>query len=144
MWKLHEAPPWVAVVTLALPFVGVVMLLVVRNQTQSAAEIARWRISGPSCPSYAGDVAKFRRQKAFDLDGYRFRRVYGHVECAGMTSGSLFASEERLVCQFTSPTFLEVTTPHGARSYETGIGRPATITIENGRATCVLGGWFRG
>lgn len=144
MAKLREASPWVALVTMALPFVGVVLLLVVRNQTQAAADIEAWRISGPSCPSYSGDVSMFRRQKAFDLDRYRFRRVYGHVECADLTSGSLFAPEQRLVCQFTSPTFLEVTTPRGVQSYSTGIGQPATVTIEKGRATCVLGGWFRG
>jgi hypothetical protein len=28
-------------------------------------------------------------------------------------------------------------------TYEPGVGHPTTVTVRNGRPSCVVGGWFR-
>ena len=41
------------------------------------------------------------------------------------------------------PAALAVATSKGVIYFKPGVGRPATVTIRGGEASCVVGGWFR-
>jgi hypothetical protein len=102
-----------------------------------------WRIAGPPCPLAArpwpiGPI----KPKRFSYRGAAFERRYGAVWCEAVPDDGLFRRTSHTVCQFTSPGQLAVATAHRRILWEPGVGRPATVTLREGRIACVVGGWF--
>jgi hypothetical protein len=100
-------------------------------------------ISGPACPLPTGPWPENgRKPKVFVYKGVRFERRYGAVYCEAVTDG-MFQSLTHPVCQFTAPGRITVTTARGTSAWQPAIGRDATVTVRDGRASCMVGGWWR-
>ena len=98
-----------------------------------------WTIGGAACPEAvrrSPDLFGARPAKIFAYGGAVFARRFGHVSCAAPVEPRATGREVFHVCQFTSP---------GAETtvFLPGIGNPATVTLRDGRSTCVIGGWYR-
>ena len=108
------------------------------------AERAAWTIAGPDCPtvSPAAELGP-KGPRTFSYGGAQFSRRFGHASCAAPQDGGLIPGEIFHVCQFNGPAALAVATPQGVTYFKPGVGRPATVTIRSGKASCVVGGWFR-
>jgi hypothetical protein len=104
---------------------------------------AEWAIGGPACPLAAGPSPYRKAPMAFSYQGVRFTRQYGNVSCVVVPDGGIFSSAHHPVCQFSGPARITAASVDRAYTFEPGIGRPATVTIRDGRLSCVIGGWFR-
>jgi hypothetical protein len=105
-----------------------------------------WSLAGPPCAELS--AAEFRSRglktpKAFEFEGVVMARRYGHVTCAMVHTNGGRGFGAFPVCQFTGPGALHVVTPQGEAWFETGVGRPATISTEAGKPRCVLASRFR-
>lgn len=105
-----------------------------------------WTIKGPPCLAVqkaAYIVVGPRPPKTFTYGDIDFTRQFGHASCVAIREDGFMAKESYRVCQFNAPAMVAVTMPGGARTtWQTGVGRNATVTVRHGRATCVLAGWF--
>ena len=128
---------------LVLPAVGLAILIggvaLWWGQRQGEIDEARaWMIPGPACPTLPSlaDIGFAPPPlDTFQFDGVRISRAYGHVNCHEIAEHGGVP-----VCRFNSPMVLEVTAPGGQVIYWTKVA-PATVRIEQGRPSCVLGPW---
>ncbi|MCR5881038.1 hypothetical protein [Phenylobacterium sp. J367] len=81
--------------------------------------------------------------KAFEFEGVVMARRFGHVNCAGVRTRGGTGLSLYPVCQFTGPGTLRVVTEAGETWFDTGLGQPATVSTEGGKARCVLDSRFR-
>ena len=131
-----------AVCVAAIP--GILTLQMVLTER---AERRAWAITGPACPVVAKPSPMGSRRRgepmSHDYGGSTFTRSFGAVSCAGFREPTLFG-EERVyhVCQFNNPGAVVVKTPVGTTTFEAAPGRKLTVTVRQGRASCVVGGWF--
>lgn len=110
------------------------------------AMIQAWSIAGPPCPQVARPsraVVGSKPAKAFAYGGVGFARHFGHASCVAWRQGAPFRPEILRVCQFNAPGAVTVSIKGRTTSYQTGVSKPATVTIRDGTATCVAAGWFR-
>lgn len=62
---------------------------------------------------------------------------------AGFRDAVLFGpARVRHVCQFNNPGAVVVHAAHETVNYEARPGTWLTITVQDGRPSCVVGGWF--
>lgn len=121
-------------------------LLVLQEVLAARAEKRAWAIKGPPCPVVAQPssraVSRWRKPMTHVYGGTSFTRSFGAVSCAGFREAALF--EERLyhVCQFNNPGAVVVKTAGATTTFEAAPGKRLTVTIRNGNASCVVGGWF--
>lgn len=108
-----------------------------------------WAVQGPPCPEVAVPSPYMlgkRPMKVFSYGGLKFGRKTGHVECVALPEPT--APWEKTVnyrvCQFTGPGLVSLTMEGKTTWYQPGWGRATTVTVRHGRASCVVGGWFRG
>jgi len=104
-----------------------------------------WAITGPPCPVARHswrEVALSRRAREFDYKPMHLAHLFGGADCAAVPEGGLFSKRAYQVCQFTAPAMLLVTAGGRTWAFEPGYGRRATVTLRDGKATCVLAGWF--
>lgn len=117
------------------------------HQTWSSQQALRkvWNITGPPCPPLSAPLpAAPWIPRGFTYEGVSFERRFGHVMCTAPPKTALLTPETYTVCQFTGPDRLRVTTTAGkVFAFKPGVGHPATVTVRDGRVSCVLGGWFR-
>ena len=131
-----------AVIVAAIP--GILTLQMVLTER---AERRAWAITGPACPVVAKPSPMGSRHRgdpmSHDYGGSTFTRSFGAVSCAGFREASLFG-ESRVyhVCQFNNPGAVVVKTSHGQTTFEAQPGRRLTVTVREGRPSCVVGGWF--
>lgn len=131
-----------AVCVAAIP--GILTLQMVLTER---AERRAWAIEGPACPVVAKPTPMGARRRgepmSHDYGGSTFTRSFGAVSCAGFREPVLFG-ESRVyhVCQFNNPGAVVVKTSGGTTTFEGPPGRRLTVTVREGRATCVVGGWF--
>ena len=117
--------------------------LIYETWSAQEAQRAAWNIQGPPCPvaattaAFGGDTPK-----AFSYGGAHFARRFGYASCASPLEGGFIPGEPYRVCQFNGPAVLAVTTEAGVTIFKPGAGRRATVTIRDGQASCVIGGWF--
>jgi len=104
---------------------------------------AEWAITGPACPTPQDPMQFHRRPLVFSYREALFTRRYGGVFCVVVPDGGVFSRGGHTACQFSSPAAITVTTGGETVLYEPGIGHAATVTIRDGRPSCVVGGWFR-
>lgn len=110
------------------------------------AERVAWNVSGPACavvdhPAPALFGAK--GPQTFSYGGASFSRRFGHASCASPLADGLIPGAPYRVCQFNGPAAVAVTTSSGTTFFKPGVGSPATVTIRDGKVSCVVGGWFR-
>lgn len=114
-------------------------------ETWSAQEAQRkaWDIAGPACPVIAKSAA-FGADTPYEFSygGARFARRFGHASCASPLEGGLIPGEPYRVCQFSGPSVVAVAMDGGVTIFKPGTGRRATVTVRNGKPSCVIGGWF--
>ena len=137
----------------ALALGGLLVLLVAIPaidvyRTWAAERAARraWDIEGPACTTVArADPAVVgpKDPKTFDYNKASFTRHHGHVSCAAFREEGLFNTRFYSVCQFSGPGAVKVDVAGRSTTFQPGPGRRATVTIRDGQATCVVGGWFR-
>lgn len=111
------------------------------------AERKAWAITGPACPVVAKPSPLGARRRGdpmtHDYGGATFTRSFGAVSCAGFREAALFgASRVYHVCQFNNPGAVVVKTARGTTTFEAAPGRRLTVTVRDGRPSCVVGGWF--
>jgi hypothetical protein len=109
-----------------------------------AKAAAYWTVKGPPCPGASKDEiaqAGIRLVKGFAFAGTTFQRGYGDVACREFHTQVKEAVGGDLVCQFTGPSALQVTTDRGEAYFLLG-GRKATVAIRNGAARCVTDSHF--
>jgi hypothetical protein len=103
---------------------------------------ADWAVTGPPCPIGVAMPPDRRAPMSFDYGGARLGRRFGHVACLGFHEDGLFDPATYSVCQFSGPAAIKVGLGGRETVYEPGVGRPATVTIRRGQASCVVGGWY--
>jgi hypothetical protein len=127
------------VMAAALIVIKVAELRADRRATMS--EASAWTIRGAPCPvvDSVDDIGfAVPRLKRFEFEGGRFARAYGYVLCQVIHDRGGVGPGRITVCQFNSPTVLDVVTGAGHATFLTG-AHPATISIAGGRAACVMG-----
>ena len=104
-----------------------------------------WKVSGPPCPSLSApafQAQSIRPTQAFRMEGVVFARAYGYSSCNQWPAkGGL---EALVVCQFTNPGVLAVSTKAGDFYFAPGIGRPATVSTDSGTPRCVAASNYKG
>ena len=116
-----------------------------RHREASVAIAKDWDIQGPPCPSLTADewAAKhLRAPKSFDYDGDTLARWAGDASCSDVKTKGGTGLGVIKVCQFAAPVSLTATTKAGTFYFNTGVGQPATLIIQDGKARCVMGGKF--
>lgn len=106
---------------------------------------AAWSISGPPCPAAERPMpvgTRLRTPRTFEYGGISFTRRFGHVSCVALPERGMFNEANYRVCQFSGPAMIAVRTERGTALFEPGVGRRATVIVRDGRASCVMGGWF--
>lgn len=116
-------------------------ITVLQTALAQRAEKRQWDIRGPSCPVVAAPspLATSRRRppRSFEYGDARFTRAFGAVSCAGFRGARPYR-----VCQFNNPGAVTVETAAAKVTFEARSGQRITVRVEDGRATCVVGGWF--
>jgi hypothetical protein len=131
-----------AVCVAAIP--GILTLQMVLTER---AERRAWSIKGPACPVVAKPSPTGARRRGdpmtHEYGGSTFTRSFGAVSCAGFREPALF-DEGRVyhVCQFNNPGAVVVRTLRGTTTFEGPPGKRLTVTVREGRPSCVVGGWF--
>jgi len=110
-------------------------------------EVAQgWVGQGAPCPaiSAAAYAAKgyARRERATLYDGVVFARQFGHLMCQDVDTRGAAGFLSHPVCQFTGPNAVRVRAGAHEAFFEPGVGQPVTVSVEQGRAHCALGGKF--
>ena len=135
--KKLGALSYVIMGVLALVVLGGVYALMSRSHAQ---ELARWTSSGPPCPEgaspYAGGAKP--RMMSFAYGGAQISRRIGHADCAELKDGLLPGGGLFHVCHFTGPDVLHVVIASGETTYRIGVGKPATLTLRDGRVSCAI------
>lgn len=138
------------IVSLGALFAGVMAIpayLTANAVLSERAERKAWTITGPACPVVEWPspraVSQRRPPRSHDYGGAVFARSFGAVSCAGFREARLFGeSEVYHVCQFNNPGAVTVKTARGSVTFEAAPGRQLTVTVRDGQASCVVGGWF--
>jgi hypothetical protein len=142
-WKLHLAAAVIGLAAAAL----MIAPTWTRQRATAVAEAQAWTITGPPCPQLP--LAEIARQpratKTFGYAGAGFAYAYGHVACAQIhADGGRSLVSGYPVCQFISPGVVVVDTGKTRILFAPGLGRRATVSVENGAARCVMAGRFYG
>ncbi|MDR3513269.1 MAG: hypothetical protein P4L73_16655 [Caulobacteraceae bacterium] len=131
----------VAGVGVAVAAVGGVLLAVAGVKYAAVSKARSWSVAGPPCASLTHDQylsSDARVAHVFTYDDVQFGRGYGYVNCTEIADHGGFGFGTIPICQFNSPTVLQVTTARGTDYYAVPIGA-ATVSIEHGRPRCVQG-----
>ena len=139
---------WLPMICLLVVFAAVVSLPVMIGVGTWVSHLAlrqEWAIKGPACPQMT-EVPIFARgarpPKPFTYKGARFAAQLGNIFCEAVPDEGWFPKTTHAACQFSNPSAIEVDTGLAKATYVTGMGHKATVTIRNGRPSCVVGGWF--
>jgi hypothetical protein len=135
-----------SLVGMAVCVAAVPGILVIQMIVSERAEKRAWAIKGPACPVVAKPsrvaISRHRDPMTHDYGGTSFTRSFGAVSCAGFREAALFEERVYHVCQFNNPGAVVVKTPKETVTFEATPGKRLTVTVRNGRARCVVGGWF--
>ena len=140
-----ELLPFLAIVAVCASAMSIPFALSIETWLTHLSIRKDWAIKGPPCPQM-GSVPIFARgarpPKPFTYKGTRFAAQVGDISCAAVPDEGWFPKSTHAVCQFSGPSAIEVDTGTVQATYVTGMGKRATVTIRNGRPSCVIGGWF--
>jgi hypothetical protein len=114
--------------------------------SEQREEMRAWDVAGPPCPASRWPLrgTSSRPPQSFDYAGAHFERRSGAVSCADLKPDGWWSRKQEHVCQFSAPVVLSFSYRGATAVIAPGVGRPATIKIADGRASCVVAGTFRG
>ena len=147
-WRPREpfASPGLAVALAVGMGLVVAIASWLHQSPRHVAAARRWTILGPACPTLSAQAfarLAVKPRMAFQFDEMTFSRAYGHVYCDDVFDDGGRALTSHPACQFTGPAALEVTTAKGDFHFFPSTGR-ATVSVNDGVAHCVRGGWYDG
>jgi len=127
----------------AAPYVSILQIIVGNAQAKRD-----YTVEGPACPvvEKPSPISIGKRPPiSFDYHGVSYTRSFGHVECQTVPDGPIWApsSKSFQVCQFTGPSMVAVTHAGRTTIFEPPPVRTTTVTVRDGKVSCVVGGWFR-
>jgi hypothetical protein len=105
-----------------------------------------WTAVGPACPIVVSPSPANRGAKPpkpFVYKGVGFAYQIGDVSCVAAPEKGLFNSRTYPICEFDAPAAIAVTVGGRTVLFEPGVGHSATVTVERGRVSCVVGGGLR-
>jgi hypothetical protein len=105
-----------------------------------------WTAVGPACPIVARPSPANRGAKPprpFVYKGVSFAYQIGDVSCVAAPEKGPFNSRTYPICQFDAPAAIAVTAAGRTTLFEPGIGHSATVAVQRGRVSCVVGGGLR-
>jgi hypothetical protein len=138
--RLWSVGPWGGValigVTLLLGFVPIAR----EEQRADAARMALWSVEGRPCKPLSPAVfSKVSSSPTSTLyDGVVFQRFGGSLMCSHIPGEGRRKSEKHLVCKFTGPDYLSVSSPGGTSFYDLTPSKAAGISIEGGVVKCAI------
>jgi hypothetical protein len=107
-----------------------------------AQEEAYWAVKGTPCVPMnrqAFENSAFEPSiHGFNFQDVNFAYAFGDAECRNY--GTSLSNYRR--CMFTSPAVIGVRLNGSDTFYAPGIGQPATVTIQDGKISCVLASHF--
>jgi hypothetical protein len=121
-------------------------LLALQGVLTGLAERRAWAIEGPACPVVTEPssraVSHRRPPMSHTYGATTFTRSFRAVSCAGFREPALLEERVYHVCQFNNPGAVVVKTAAATTAYEAAPGKRLTVTVREGQASCVVGGWF--
>ena len=121
--------------------------IVFNNWAESTSLRKTWTITGPPCPVVAApSPVATRRHKPPMSSWYgdvRFTRSFGAMSCGSVPENPFWPSTNYRVCRFNNPGAVSVFAAGHTVVFEPPVGRPATVAVRRGRASCVIGGGFQ-
>jgi hypothetical protein len=121
---------------------GITFVHIKQKAAEGIADYRAWVASGPACaaaPKSSFDSPEGGQPQSSDFGGVRFTRVHGAVLCSDVNEEGGKGHDTFPVCQFDRPGLLEVSTPKGRFWFWPGYSSPATVAVEHGMPTCVVG-----
>ena len=109
---------------------------------QAAIKTAQvWSASGPPCPTDTTAEADgyLPGQRAFAFEGVKYLSDFKTVKCSTMRDHGGLGQGEVAVCKLKGSSQIDLTTAKGRFRFLTS-RHNATVSIEQGVATCVLDG----
>jgi hypothetical protein len=110
------------------------------------AVAAAWTIKGPPCAVVQRlsrtAFSPSRKLKSFHYNGATFTRAFGAASCVALDEPGIWSETVYPVCQFNNPGFVAISSGGEKVLYQPPVGRRATVEVHDGRASCVVGGWF--
>jgi hypothetical protein len=148
--KLGRDPPKLALVLGALAVTALTCILPgaiwLSTYADLHAEKQHWTIKGPACPIVAQmpQYLTHRRRPltTFVYGSTEFTRVTAMVYCTQVPDNPAWPTRNYEICQFNNPGTVKVRTGGETTIFQPPPGGRATITVDKGKATCVVGGWF--
>lgn len=134
-----------------LPVMGVALVVVgggyglfthLHHRSQQVARAEAWEVEAPPCPTTTAAAMKEelgRRGKPMEFYGVKFLRKYGYADCGTVADSRHFGFGVHAVCAFSAPAVLQVRTETGDYYFAPGVAQPATVSIIDGKANCVMG-----
>lgn len=116
-----------------------------RTWAEARAEKRAWDIGGPPCPvvdQAQPSVVGRKPPRTFTYNKTSFTRHLGDVSCSAFREDGFMNPQVYSVCQFSGPGAVKVETPAQTITFQPGPGRRTTVTVHDGRASCVIAGWF--
>ncbi|HEX3919852.1 MAG TPA: hypothetical protein VHW60_21135 [Caulobacteraceae bacterium] len=111
-------------------------------RTLAKADAASWVVTGPPCPAidaaWWGKLA-ITTPQTVSFQGIASERAHGDTDCYTEDHDQGKAVTPYPVCAFSAPFAVHVRTAGGDAYFEPGVGKPATISLINGQARCVVG-----
>jgi hypothetical protein len=105
----------------------------------------QWTIAGPPCPDHGDQPIPPQwghLNKGFDYGDARWDFGRALTYCADIPKPGLLAMGSYQVCQFNNPNMVRVETGKGVQIFGPLRSQRATVTVRDGVASCVVGGWF--
>ena len=105
------------------------------------AHAAAWNVAGPPCPQITAAWLQVLKITPipFAYESIRGTRAHGDVNCEFVEYDGPRHTAPFPVCQFSAPLALTLATPTGDVYFEPGAGKPATLSMPDGKLRCVIG-----
>ncbi|MBL8772298.1 MAG: hypothetical protein JNK30_13030 [Phenylobacterium sp.] len=144
-WRAWWALAAQAVICLAL-VCALPSFVVWQTWSEARALQTEWSFTGPPCDivetpaSWATNHRSAPRQ--FSYGGHQITRQFAAVSCAAVPERWWWPGESYHVCMFNNPGAVTVSTVDGPVTFQPPYGQRATIRMQDGKASCVVGGRF--
>lgn len=105
----------------------------------------QWTIDGPPCPTlsvFDPNIGPMKGTFPYLDATYSYGRA--QVYCADVPKSGVLASGTYQICQFNNPGVVQVETSRGVSVFGPMRGHRATVSVRDGAASCIVGGWFDG
>ena len=145
--RLHGWGANLSTVLILVPILSALPAFIVFNNWANTMSLRKaWTIAGPACPVVATPSPTGTRHHkpptTFWYGEARMTRAFGGAECGSVPENPLWPSQNYRVCRFNNPGAVTVRVGTRTTVFEPPVGNPATVTVRDGQATCVVGGWF--